>query len=205
MRAWQQSSTVLLGATVCFFIVTLVHFTLFVWACIDTHRRRRGEPAYGRTPRAPDAMDEAFTLAPMGKPSFQSHGRSISDIPMPPQAPLLRVDPAPYAHARGCSLNNASPSLEPIRSHEGDVYVPYRDGRSVDLGRPDHGERPDQASGGRQRSVSGSSLEPYDAGTAAPPYGRTEYRPPHQRTVSEISIGDEAAFQVRKTDGYNAV
>ncbi|PVI00877.1 hypothetical protein DM02DRAFT_490398, partial [Periconia macrospinosa] len=70
-----------LTATVCQFIALLLHFVLFVWACVDTHRRRRGKVGKDAEKLAAEIVQKMITNGAIIPPPGQAHVRPMA----PPQ------------------------------------------------------------------------------------------------------------------------
>ncbi|CAI6332446.1 unnamed protein product [Periconia digitata] len=92
-----------LTACVCQFIALFLHLTLFVWACVDTHRRRKGKTGKDAEKLAAEIIQNMIKTGAVVPPPNQAHMRPMGQ-PMPhgfqqnqqyPQYPQYQV---PHSH-----------------------------------------------------------------------------------------------------------
>jgi hypothetical protein len=81
-------------AVVCQWMALLLHFVLFVWACVDTNRKRRGKVSKDSEKAAAKIIENMIQVGAIVPVPGQAHMKSSVPQPMPPQ--LLHAYYAQY-------------------------------------------------------------------------------------------------------------
>ncbi|KAF2127004.1 hypothetical protein P153DRAFT_74736 [Dothidotthia symphoricarpi CBS 119687] len=159
-RLWREKPhriNVVLAGDACQYLGLLLHFALFVWACVDTHRHRRGGVGKDAEKLAAEIVMKMVKNGAVIPPPGQINSRPAMGQPVfYPQQGMQPIHPQ-----QAYSPQLYSPHMYPPQMHPQQMYAPQMYPQQMP---------PNQQGSGQLPSLSSQTADPGNEKTQGPRY-----------------------------------